>query len=146
MEGMVRDILAEYYGGEHLPSRGRQKRLCRYVIGGEVAAQAFHSFHPEKNGNVWRGFDPHVHASVYSVMFDRAYAIQGLEGEELGAFVKRRLGLSNSEVQALRLKLASEYKRRFENRYGKSKFQTVGKGPKGEDSSWVVNYRATAPP
>ncbi len=141
MEGMVRDILAEYYGGEHLPSKGRQKRLCRYVIGGEVAAQAFHSFHPEKNGNVWRGFDPHVHASVYSVMFDRAYAIQGLEGEELGAFVKRRLGLSNSEVQALRLKLASEYKRRFENRYGKSKFQTVGKGPKGEDSSWVVNYR-----
>jgi hypothetical protein len=141
IEGMVKDTLVEHYGGESLPSEGHQKRLRRYVIGGDLAAQPFHSFHQWKKGNVWRGFMPHVHASVYSVMFDRAYVLHGLEGDKVGAFVKRRLGLSNSEVQALRLKLASEYKRRFEARYGKSKFQAVGKGPKGQDSSWIVNYR-----
>lgn len=139
----VRDILIEYYGGERLPSKEHQKRVQRYVIGGEIAAQAFHSFHSERKGNVWRGFDPHVHASVYSIMYDRAYVVRGPNGEEeRGAFVKRKLSLSNSEVQKVRLAMSARYKELFEARYGKSQFETVGKkGPKGTDSSWIVNYR-----
>jgi hypothetical protein len=141
IERKVKDILLNYYGGEFLRSEGHQKRLHRYVIGGEIVAQGFHSFHAWKKGNVWRGFDPHVHATVYSMMYDRAYVVHGEEGQQTGAFVKRRLGLSNVEVQELRKNLAREYKEWFEARYGKSKFQAIGKGPKGGDSSWVVNYR-----
>jgi hypothetical protein len=143
LEQMVKDILVEHFGGEFLPSSNHQKRVRRCVIGGEIAAQGFHSFHEGKKGNVWRGFDPHVHATVYSVMYDRAYVTQGANGEqETGAFVKRKLSLSNAEIQKLRMTLATKYKDRFEARYGKSQFQIFGKkGAKGEDSSWVVNYR-----
>ena len=141
LERFVIEILTEYFGGERSVLVKGQKRLYRYVIGGDVAGQWFHSFKPWEKGNVWRGFDPHVHAAVYSVMYDRLMEVPSLSGVERGAFVLRRLGLSNAEVQKMRLEMASEWKERVEARYGKSRFQAVGKGPKGYASSWVVDYR-----
>ncbi len=141
LERFVIEILTEYYGGERSVSVKGQKRLYRYVIGGDVAGQWFHSFKPWQKGNVWRGFSPHVHVAVYSVMYDRLMEVTTLNSVERGVFVLRRLGLSNAEVQKLRLELAAKWKECVEARYGKSRFQAVGKGPKGYASSWVVDYR-----
>ncbi|MDG6937320.1 MAG: hypothetical protein JRN42_02105 [Nitrososphaerota archaeon] len=47
LERIVVKVLSEYFGGESVPVEG-QKSVRRYVLGGDVAAQFSHSFHPAK--------------------------------------------------------------------------------------------------
>jgi len=130
LEEFVREVLLEYFGGERCAPVEGQKRLKRYVVGGDVVGQWFHSFHPDRKGNVWRGFDAHVHASMYSVMFDRLAEVYTSDGLRKGAFVRRTLSLSRGEVRRMCYELGRMFKAKVEARYGKSGV-----------SEWVVNYR-----
>ncbi len=141
----VIEILTEYYAGEKLRYDNRHARK-RFAIGGMVAVQWWHSYRSVENGglkgNVWRGWYPHVHATVYDRMWDNKACLFGEDGMRRtdGAFVKRRLSLSVAEVNALRITLAKKWKAKVEAKFGKSTFQAVGVGPKGYDQSWDVHY------
>ncbi len=145
LEGIVRDELLDYFGGERsVPVEG-QKKVRRYVVGGDVVAQWSHSFHVAADcrgkdcprcggrgcrGNVWRGFDWHVHVSLYSLMYDRLYEVYGIDGLSKGAFVKRTLSLSRAEVRKMCYELGRRFKARVEALYGESGVP-----------EWIVNYR-----
>jgi len=137
-------VLCNKFGGELVSVEG-QKHVRRYVLGGDVAVQFSHSFHPAKEchgrdcsrcggrgcmGNVWRGVDYHVHVLVYSMMFDRLCEVYGLDGLSKGAFVQRTLSLSPCEVRKMCSELAGVWRREVEADYGKS-----------SASEFVVNYR-----
>ena len=126
----VREVLLGYFGGERCAPVEGQKRLRRYVVGGDVVGQWFHSFHQDKRGNVWHGFDAHVHASLYSMMFDRLAEAYTSDGLQKGSFVKRTLSLSRGEVRKMCYELGRRFKAKVEARYGDSGI-----------SEWVVNYR-----
>lgn len=144
LERKVVEILADHFGGEFV-SVGGQKRVRRYVLGGDVVGQFFHSFHPAKEcrgkgcrrcsgrgckGNVWKGADYHVHVIVYSLMYDRLCEVYGLDGLSKGAFVRRTLSLSAGEVRKMCFELGGAWRRGVEADYGKS-----------SASEFVVNYR-----
>ncbi|MDG6981082.1 MAG: hypothetical protein JRN51_08245 [Nitrososphaerota archaeon] len=103
------------------PSIPRKNALVRtaYIAGGRGC-----------KGNVWRGADYHVHAVVYSMMFDRLYEVYGLDGLSKGAFVKRTLSLSRGEVRRMCYELGRAWRREVEALYGES-----------SASEFVVNYR-----
>jgi len=128
--GVVR-IVEAYFGGERCISVEGQKRLPRYLIGGDVVGQWFHSFNHERKGNVWRGADLHVHVVVYSMMYDRLAETYGLEGVSKGAFVKRTLSLSRAEVNLMCYQLGQRWKAFVES---------LGYGTSSQ-TRWVVNYR-----
>lgn len=144
LERKVVRVLTDYFGGEMVSVEG-QKRVHRYVLGGDVVGQFWHSFHSAKEcrgkdcprckgkgckGNVWKGADYHVHVVVYSTMFDRLYEVHGLDGLSKGAFVRRTLSLSAGEVRRMCSELGGRWKRDVEADYGKS-----------SASEFVVNYR-----
>ncbi len=121
------DILKEYYGAEFVESGDKAKdrhrsRKRRYVIGGIVAAQFWHSFTVKRKGNVWRGWYPHVHATVWDRMWDNRASQYDVDGfaKGGGAFVKRRVSLSGHEVKALRDKIENAWRSRVEGKFGKS--------------------------
>jgi hypothetical protein len=137
-------VLSNHFGGEYVSVEG-QKRVRRYVLGGDVVGQFSHSFHSAKEcrgtgcsrckgkgcrGNVWKGADYHVHVLVYSMMHDRLCEVYGLDGLSKGAFVRRTLSLSPGEVRKMCFELGRRWRREVEADYGKS-----------SASEFVVNYR-----
>jgi len=143
-EKLVVKIVSNYFGGE-LASVEGQKRVRRYVVGGEVVGQWFHSFHKASDcrskdchrcgghgckGNVWRGADYHFHLFLDALLYDRQYEVYGLDGLSKGAFVKRTLSLSRGEVRRMCYGLGRRFKAAFEAEWGES-----------AASEWVVNCR-----
>jgi hypothetical protein len=130
LERIVIRVLSRCLDGQRSISVPGQKRVSRYVVGGDVVGQWFHSHHSDNVGNVWRGYDAHVHALVYSLMYDRLYEVYGVDGLSKGAFVRRTLSLSRGEVRQMCYELGRKWKAEVEAEYGQSS-QPV----------WVVNYR-----
>ncbi len=143
-EKLIVKIVSEYFGGEHVSVEG-QKRVRRYVVGGEVVGQWFHSFHRASEcrgkechrcggrgckGNVWRGADYHFHLFLDALLYDRQYEVYGIDGLSKGAFVKRTLSLSSGEVRMMCYELGGRFRAAFEAEWGHS-----------SASEWVVNYR-----
>ena len=143
-EKLVAKVVSDYFGGESVSVEG-QKRIRRYVVGGEVVGQWFHSFHKASEcrgrechrcggrgcrGNVWRGADYHFHLFLDALLYDRLYEVYGLDGLSKGAFVKRTLSLSRGEVRKMCYELGRRFRATFEAEWGES-----------SASEWVVNYR-----
>jgi len=143
-EKLVVKAVSNYFGGEFVSVEG-QKRVRRYVVGGEVVGQWFHSFHRAFEcrgkechrcggrgckGNVWRGADYHFHLFLDALLYDRQYEVYGLDGLSKGAFVKRTLSLSGGEVRKMCYELGRRFRAAFEAEWGES-----------SASEWIVNYR-----
>jgi hypothetical protein len=143
-EKIVVAQVSDFFGGELVSVEG-QKRVRRYVVGGEVVGQWFHSFHPVSEcwgrncsrcggrgckGNVWRAADYHFHLFLDAILYDRQYEVYGLDGLSKGAFVKRTLSLSRGEIRKMCLELGRRFKAAFEAEWGRS-----------WASEWIVNYR-----
>jgi hypothetical protein len=137
-------IVQDELGGVMIASAdGRQKKRRRVVIGGLAANHIMHSFDPLKKGNVWRGWFPHVNVVVLDRQYDHMGSWYGVDGTRYdGAFVHRKVSLSPDVVNGMRLRLAGRWENGLRRHFGiPADFHpTEGRGRKGFESSWNVNY------
>jgi hypothetical protein len=137
-------IVQDELGGVMIASAGgRQKKRRRVVTGGLASNHVMHSFKPGNKGNVWCGWFPHVNVVVLDRQYDHMgswYDVHGTRHD--GAFIHRKVSLSPDEVNGMRLRLAGRWEKGLRKHFGVPLdfHPTEGRGRKGFESSWNVNY------